>query len=311
MRRFSVLMTAILIALAANLVPLGRPVAIGAFFAESIFAAQPSDELVRVFDSIAAVYDAAILIEQYRAETGELPKANGVRELLQARFGDDSLVALELAVDGWRTPLHIESAPGKGYLIVAAGSDRAFDRTNWSRRAEMNSAADDVVLRDGELVRSPVAWATAAAEDTGDLVQGMEQALEASRHRRTVVDLRSIAVDLITYELNENRMPAANTIGELAKQLGPETPRTDGWGHSFHVAIDTSTSSYVLVSPGPDGTLDPWSWSEPSRASDDIVLQNGKIIRNETPAPAGGGEKLAESIAGYRALRARFEAMRR
>jgi hypothetical protein len=271
------------------------------------FTGPTPGQLTRLFHSAGAVYDLAILIEQYRVERGVLPKAINARDLFQARFGKGDFA--DLATDGWGTALHIESTPGKGYLVVAAGADRKFDRASWSRREETRSTTDDIVLRDGVLVRSPVAWATTAASDVRGLDAGTNEAAARLRHQRTVANLRTIASAVLTYEIERNQVPPAKTIVALAQTLGSNIPLSDGWERPFHVAIDGR--QWLVVSAGPDGRLDPKSWADNTAKSDDVVLRNGEIARNEAPPEASTESKLAEAIAGYKALRARFEAMRK
>ena len=87
----------------------------------SPLAATTEDDLVNVLETLYLVYDTAGMLESL-VEDEMVPKIGSAAELSRARFGDDSAAAR--LVDPWGTPLHVESVPGKGYVIAAAGSDR-------------------------------------------------------------------------------------------------------------------------------------------------------------------------------------------
>jgi hypothetical protein len=268
------------------------------------------EEIAGVLSALAVVYDAALILEELKSEQGALPRVTTPAELSQARFGSDALT--DMLQDGWNTPLHIESDPAGGYVVAAAGSDRRFDRESWTKPAATRSAADDIVLRDGKLVRSPADWAVAAAEKLAgsSLREHIDGVRAVSPHQRTLADLHSIASAALTYEITEGSLRAVTSAGDLAQLLEPDFiptfPRNDGWGRPYHVAIDPATRSNLIVSPGPDGQLDPTSWSDSSNASDDIVMQDFSITRNSEP-PATAKDPLSEAYVDYLAARARLE----
>jgi hypothetical protein len=272
---------------------------------------EPSrEEIAGVLSSLAAVYDTALIIEDLKAEQGALPRLATPAELSQARFGSDSLT--DMLKDGWNTPLHVESDPAGSYVVAAAGADRRFDRESWSKPAATRSAADDIVLRDGKLVRSPADWAVAAAETLagGSLLEYMEGMRAVSPHQKTLADLRAIASAGFTFEITQGSLQGATSMDDLARQLEPDyipaLPRTDGWGRPYHVAIDPAKRSNLIVSAGPDGQLDRASWSDPSKESDDIVMQDFDITRN-SEAPAAAEDPLSEAYVDYLAARGRLE----
>jgi hypothetical protein len=276
-------------------------------------------DVANVFTSLYAVYDTAGITERYRAEHGAIPRANTPAELARALFKDDT--AARFLVDGWGTPLHIESDPGKGYLIVAAGADGKFDRTQWSQRAATTTAADDVVFRDGELIRSPVAWVTGYVANAPGLAESRERLLEASRYAKTVSSLRALASSIATYEALENkRIPVRDMEalrGALEPKFATSVPVVDGWGHPFVITADASGRSYVIASAGPDGRFDRENWNNPSQIIDDIVLHADGNIRNaEAPpkksdAAAGDTDRLLDAYAGYMSALQRFNAAHR
>lgn len=282
--------------------------AICSAFTAPLYAASAGD-LAMLFETLRLVSETGDVIEGLKAKNGALPKVSTPLELSHARSGDDAI--LDLMIDPWGTAFHVESDPAGGYLIVAAGSDRRFDRATWTKPAQTRSTADDIVMRDGTLVRSPVEWAVATAmEAAGDPVTQLERALLLGRHKRTVADLEMIALATEASQLDQKLRPA-KSIDELAEALEPtyirNLPRADAWERPFHVDVDAAGGSYVVVSAGPDGTLDPKSWNDPSRSSDDIVLRDHRIIRN-AEAPAAPQAAAADpDLEKARATTAMFE----
>ena len=250
-------------------------------------------DAVDVFRALYTVYDTAAILESLKT-AGSLPKINGPVELSRMKFGGDALV--EHLVDPWGTPLHIESIPGKGYVIAAAGSDRKFNRSTWSKAAKTTSTADDIVLRDGKIVRSPEEWATASAKLTPERLK-REQA--RSKHVQTVAQLRTLISAMQVYEIDAGKLPPAANITELAKYLepkySPKMPQTDAWGRKFDLATVSTLDGYYLASAGPDGAYD---------TADDIVVENHSFKKNETAQPA---DRLVQFWAGYQAARQRLE----
>jgi hypothetical protein len=246
-----------------------------------------------VFTALYNVYDTAALLESLKT-AGSLPKINGPAELSRMKFGSDALV--EYLVDPWGTPLHIESTPGKGYVIASAGSDRKFNRSTWSKAAKTTSTADDIVLRDGKIVRSPEEWATEMARLAPERLK-REQA--QSKHVQTVAQLRTLISAMQTYEVSAGKLPPAADIKELAKYLEPayvpKMPQTDAWGHRLDFAMVSTLDGYYLASAGPDGSFE---------TADDIVVENHRFTKNETPAPS---DPLVSSWAGYQAAKRRLE----
>jgi hypothetical protein len=250
-------------------------------------------EITRVFQTLYAVYDTAGIVERVRLE-GKTRRISGPAELSKAMFGSDALV--EMLVDPWGTPLHIEVSPSTGYLIVAAGSDRKFDRASWKTPARTTSTAADVVLRNGTLVRSPEEWAMSQAKLTPEQLNGE---LSRSKHVATVSTLRSIASAMETFLAIEGKYPPVRDIDELPGRLSPrymkDVPRTDAWGRKLDLAVVSTLDGYLLISAGADGKFE---------TTDDIVLENGRVVKNADP-PAT--DRMVEAWAGYMAARARLQ----
>ena len=252
------------------------------------------EDAASAFQALYNVYDTAAILESLKAG-GQLAKINGPAELSRAKFGNNGLV--EYLVDPWGTPLHIESIPGKGYVVASAGSDRKFDRSTWEKPAQTTSTADDIVLRDGKMVRSPEEWALGLAKLTPERLRG---ALSRSKHAQTVGQLRAMVSAMITYQIDAGKLPAVPDLDGLAKHLEPKyipkVPRTDAWDRKLEFAMVSTLDGYHLGSAGPDGKHE---------TADDIVVVDGRFTKGENP-PADDG--LVSAWAGYQAARRRLEA---
>ena len=266
-------------------------------------------DVADVFTSLYLVYDTARLTEQYRAEHGVLPRADGPATLARALFGDDA--AAKYLVDPWGTPVHIESIPGKGYVIATAGSDRRFDRATWSQRGATTHPEDDVVFRDGELIRSPVDWATMTVFSARDLDEAGKRLLEKEAYRSTVSRLRALLSAILTYEAAQNKEIAIRDLESLRRALVPkytsDTAFTDGWEHPFSAAAGASGRSYVIASAGPDGRFG---------TADDIILTGDGNIRNadqpvQKSDSAADTDRLLEAYGSFKAALQRFKELRR
>jgi Type II secretion system (T2SS), protein G len=107
---------------------------------------------------------------------------------------------------------------------------------------------------------------------------------ERSQERRTMADLRTVAIASEAYATDFNKYPDAKKIEELRPILSPtyvrSLPTTDAWGTPFAYLVSTDHQKYRFVSAGPDKKFDPSSLQlsyKPSK-SDDIVFENGEFV---------------------------------
>lgn len=129
-------------------------------------------------------------------------------------------------------------------------------------------------------------------------IPGMITAVERARQKRTLVDMRSIAMAWESRANDMSKYNAAATgflgadqavnVDNLADVLQPtyiqSTPTTDGWRRKFDIFLDAAwgdphgATRYVIASPGRDGVYNP---SQPVGASSgfdcDIVYSNGSF----------------------------------
>lgn len=92
-------------------------------------------------------------------------------------------------------------------------------------------------------------------------VPNLMTAMQRSRQKRTMADLRSVATAVEAYATDKNTYPKDASYDELRPLLVPEYihswPANDGWGHPFRYACAKEDggrcTSYVLASAGKDG----------------------------------------------------------
>ena len=272
---------------------------------------QETAELAAVFTTMSNVLDLANEVEISAARHGRLPNAKSPSELSRLVLGTDS--AKEYFVDGWGTPLRLDSDPDRGtYLVAAAGADRAFQEASWAKKAETRSAAEDVVLRDGQWVRSPEAWALTRIQSGGfDAGQALAGSLETGKAARTAADMRVLHTAIAAFEADHRRFPGNYSTDSLARDLVPkyvqELPRADAWGTPFTVRIVEATKSIRIISAGSDAKFDADRWSEKTKTTDytrDLLLFDGKFEGEWDLKPAG--QELARAFSALVSFKARL-----
>ena len=128
-------------------------------------------------------------------------------------------------------------------------------------------------------------------------------AMQRSKAKRSMADMRSIASALEARATDTNSYPPTQSIGELERLLKPtymkEFPRADGWGSPYvyegiECAAEDRCAGYMLGSPGEDGKVEGLLsyhtsdvLGESTNFAEDIVFTNGKFIR--APEGLAGG----------------------
>jgi type II secretion system protein G len=127
-------------------------------------------------------------------------------------------------------------------------------------------------------------------------------AMQRSKQKRTMADMRSIATAWEARATDTNRYNAAGAISlptadvgfsALSAALTPtyikQLPKGDGWGNPWILAADqdftTSTAAqvYMIRSTGKDGATDSAPGGDTSKFDDDIIYSNGSFVQ----APSG------------------------
>jgi type II secretion system protein G len=128
-------------------------------------------------------------------------------------------------------------------------------------------------------------------------VSNMRSVMNRARQRRTMADMRTIALGVDSYATDLNRFPASAgyalpsglslptaTIGTIVPAISPTylrvVPMSDGWNSWFTYGTDPANANYALRSNGADGLPDSSpSFGETHSFSDDIILVNGSFVQ--------------------------------
>ena len=119
-------------------------------------------------------------------------------------------------------------------------------------------------------------------------VPNLSEAMNRSRQKRTMADMRTIAsawearaTDVNSYAIGNKDVRAA----ELARVLEPKyvrtLPRIDAWGSEFVLSIADQGQTYAIRSLGSDrrADRDPNLSGPTTKFTDDIVFSNGAFVR--------------------------------
>jgi type II secretory pathway pseudopilin PulG len=122
-------------------------------------------------------------------------------------------------------------------------------------------------------------------------------AMQRSKQKRTMADIRSIAAAVETYAADEKHLPQGSSITDLESQLVPKymrnVPRQDGWAHPLRYSA--TSDAYFLGSGGKDGQFDRDALNEYTAESTtnfdcDIVFSNGTFVQYPEGVQRGGGD---------------------
>ena len=115
-------------------------------------------------------------------------------------------------------------------------------------------------------------------------------AMPRSRQKRTMADMRSVAVAAEAYALDHKDYPKDGTMDVLMPTYVRVLPRVDGWGHPFRFECWSTTGeekcdAFAIASSGKDGAFERSSLKEyPSGQATtnfnaDIVFASGSFIQ--------------------------------
>lgn len=110
----------------------------------------------------------------------------------------------------------------------------------------------------------------------------LNKAIARSKMKRTLADVRTLAVSLEARATDTNDYPTVKGLDELAKLLSPvyvrEMPRVDAWGHEYLYV--GGREHYRIVSGGPDGKISEASRNQSAKSGfgDDIVYEDGAFL---------------------------------
>ena len=125
-------------------------------------------------------------------------------------------------------------------------------------------------------------------------------AMQRSRQKRTMADMRTIAVALEAYgvdHLGEEYPPgeyAASLVPHLQPKYMPAVPSVDGWGTGIRYT-PLPNRGYMIISAGANKTFeadspDEYASGETSHFDCDIVFSNGAFVQYPERSVSGGGQ---------------------
>jgi len=115
-------------------------------------------------------------------------------------------------------------------------------------------------------------------------------AMQRSKQKRTMADIRSIATAWEAYAVDNNKYTAAGytnlatgvTYGSLSGKLAPtyikNLPQNDGWSQAYIYYTDANGQQYQIISYGKNGTADTSSNGATTDFNCDIVYSNGSFV---------------------------------
>lgn len=213
-------------------------------------------------------------IDTYARARGTLPavgttleRVEFLRDELEPEFIDS--MPLE---DGWRSPL-LYWSNGTAYALVSRGADGEAGG-DYLVLPAVPESGDDFVWVNGRHKRSPA---------------HIMQAMEVGLQRRSMADMRSIAVCFEAYRVDNDALPGGATDGwvpveTIREVLEPVYIRTlplnDAWGNPFEIWSDGMR--YRIVSAGRDGVREAdYSVLDGTRGTtsfdSDIVMADGEF----------------------------------
>jgi len=123
-------------------------------------------------------------------------------------------------------------------------------------------------------------------------------ALQRSKQKRTMADMRSLATALETYATTANQYPQAASAAELGPVLTPTyikaVPTVDGWGTALR--YEGSPRDYAITSAGADQKFEHEVLGEYSPGTTtqnfdcDLVFANGSFVQYPEGIQSSGGQ---------------------
>lgn len=113
---------------------------------------------------------------------------------------------------------------------------------------------------------------TASRDASNVNLRRLDAAIDSSNKKRTLADLRTLAVAVEAYASDNGKPPHAADIDELANAIAPAylrvVPRIDAWGHAYVYSADGE--HYRIASGGKDGKVG---------TEDDLVFADGELVQ--------------------------------
>jgi general secretion pathway protein G len=115
-------------------------------------------------------------------------------------------------------------------------------------------------------------------------IPNLLSSLQRARQKRTMADIRAVAVALELYQLDNNVYPvgSSGTVAGVRSWLEPRyssvVPTQDGWARDL--LYEGSRSAYTIISFGSNGADDgPYAGGPTTRFFEDIVFAEGSFFQ--------------------------------
>jgi len=116
-------------------------------------------------------------------------------------------------------------------------------------------------------------------------------AMQRSKQKRTMADIRSLATAIEAYKIDHNALPVGSSVSTVKAQLIPTyikaVPEQDGWTHPLRYGCDPAgqCDHYTLASAGKDGVFENDDLTAYHRGSTtnfdcDIVYRDGEFVQD-------------------------------
>jgi type II secretory pathway pseudopilin PulG len=112
-----------------------------------------------------------------------------------------------------------------------------------------------------------------------------------SKQKRTMANIRAVAMAAEAYATDHNRYPTSRSVRELSRILDPtyskELPRRDAWRHDLRyelIEVGDGSQFYFVASPGKDGLwqrtqLTEYAPGGTTSFDADIIFSNGVFVQ--------------------------------
>ncbi|HYI13370.1 MAG TPA: energy transducer TonB [Thermoanaerobaculia bacterium] len=199
----------------------------------------------------------------------------GVVELRRTLPGT---LPLEYPKDPWGNAYLVADAQN-GYRIIGAGSDGQFQPSGDTQSTQFTRTDRDVVFENGRLIRSNRNWLYARVTENGP------SAIALAALQQAEVEFAMMRVPMMQAltgaKATEMSMALIAQYVEQNKAAPAPELSLDAWGTPLRITV-APDGKYRIVSAGSDKVFDESSWSRAAKAdlAEDIVYENGKLIRN-------------------------------
>jgi type II secretion system protein G len=112
-------------------------------------------------------------------------------------------------------------------------------------------------------------------------IPNLMNAVDKSKQKRTMSDLRSISTAVESYAVDNTHYPIVNSVVAIKAVVDPifidTIPQYDGWRHDLQV--ESTTTQYTIYSQGKDATGTDCSPAVTNTFNDQICMINGRFLR--------------------------------